>query len=235
LDAGAARAEWRHWNSIGSNIEGLKMKKLTAALLLSIAAIAAVSGSARAADLMMPMQPAPVMAAAAPSGGWDGLYIGGNVGYSWGNAAASPVSASINGFSAGVDAGDNFSLTDSIVAGVEGDISWNDETGTFTPGTATYRINWDGAVLGRLGYDGGPFMPYVEAGVGFANGTVSGISVTNTHTGYVLGAGVQFQLLDQITGNVEYRYANYGSATYVATPVALTDNQIRLGLDYHIR
>lgn len=212
------------------------MKKLTAALLLSIAAVAAVSGSAMAADLSMPMRPAPVMVAPAPSGGWDGLYVGGNVGYSWGTATASTNSASINGFSAGADIGYNFALTDSIVAGVEGDISWNDETGTFTSGPATYRINWDGAVLGRLGYDGGPFMPYVEAGVGFANGTVtSGTAYNATHTGYVLGAGVQVQLLDQITGNAEFRYANYGSATYSSTPVTLTDNQIRLGLDYHMR
>ena len=218
------------------------MKKLTATLLLSVAAIAAVSGSAMAADL--PMMAAPMAAAPAPSGGWDGLYIGGNVGYSWGTADSTSSSddATINGFSAGAQIGYNFSLSDNIVAGVEADISWNNESGNL--GTSTdenFRINWDGAVLARLGYDAGQFLPYVEAGVGFANATVNfdidggGDSFTNTHTGFVLGAGVQFQLADQLTGNVEYRYSNYGSASYDGESFALTDNSIRFGLDYHLK
>jgi outer membrane autotransporter protein len=218
------------------------MKKLTATLLLSVAVIAAVSGSAIATDLMTPAQPAPVMAA--PSVGWDGLYIGGNVGYSWGtatNSTSAAESENINGFSLGAEIGYNLALSDSIVAGVEGDLNWSNEGGNNASAGESFRINWDGAVLGRLGFDGGQFMPYVEAGVGFENGTqnFNTPSVSVSQTGYVLGAGVQFQLIDQLTGNVEYRYANYGTANFFygigPNPYTVIDSSIRFGLDYHLK
>lgn len=219
------------------------MKKLTATLLLSVAAIAAVSGSAMAADLMAPAA-APVVSAPA-STNWDGPYIGASVGYSWGSAEDTTNTngtANFSGVFAGIEAGYNFHLSDNIVLGIQGDINWsNEHADTFTSSTAeTFRINWDGAVVGRLGYDAGDFLPYVEAGVAFANATLTynGTDYSATQTGWTAGVGVQFKLADQLSANLEYRYSDYGTGGpyYSGTEqIHLTDNSIRIGLDYHLQ
>jgi outer membrane immunogenic protein len=221
------------------------MNKL-AILLLTGTALALFSGAALAADL--PMVSGPMTAAApAPSGGWDGLYLGASAGYSWGTATANfnnNAEATVSGGFVGGQIGYNFHLSDNILLGVEGDLNWSDETGSFANinfnnnGEAKYRINWDGSVRGRLGYDAGQFLPYLEAGVAFANATTTfndGTTESATHTGYTLGAGVEFKLADQLSANVEYRYSNYGTATYGSDKFSLTDNSVRIGLDYHLQ
>ena len=206
---------------------------LTGKLLLATATVAALSSGALAADLSMPMKPAPIMAPAA-STSWDGPYVGAKIGYGWGTLdAGAPIgSASTTGFLAGAQIGYNFHLSDAIVAGVEGDLDWSNETATLgaAPNNG-YRTNWDGAVLGRLGVDLNGILPYAEAGVAFANGTWGGN--TATHTGWTAGLGVQFQLADQLSADVQYRYSDYGSQTYGGTSAHLTDNVVSVGLNYH--
>ena len=57
------------------------MKRLVIGLLSAVA-LAAIS-SAQAAD--MPVKAMPATAPIAPVWSWTGFYVGGNVGYSWGN------------------------------------------------------------------------------------------------------------------------------------------------------
>ncbi|MDR3472734.1 MAG: porin family protein [Devosia sp.] len=211
--------------------------KMTGKLLLAAAAVAGFSGTAMAADLYVPpAQPAPVAQVPAATD-WDGPYIGASVGYGWGTASDSTVgdSASLTGFMVGGQVGYNFHLSNNIVAGVEGDLNWNDQTGTFGTSGNTYRINWDGSARGRLGVDLDGILPYVEAGVAFANATdsISGSDYSNTHTGWTAGAGVEFKVADPISVNVEYRYSDYGSQTYNGNSVALTDNTVKAGINYH--
>ena len=222
------------------------MKTLTN-LLLAGTAVALLSGGAMAADLYV----APAAAPMAPAvSAWDGAYIGASLGYSWGtfvDSIADGTGTPTGGFIGG-EVGYNFHLTDGIVVGIQGDLSWNNETtgvftGTSTTDTESARINWDGAVMGRLGFDAGAFLPYVEGGIGFANATLTDITTfppnenyTATHTGWVVGAGVQFALADRLSANIEYRYANYGTAIYESgsPAIALTDSSIRVGLDFHL-
>lgn len=203
-------------------------------IMLAGASLAVLTGGAFAADLQAPPAAAPYMAPAATTN-WDGPYVGASVGYGWGTASGSvPGSASLSGFTLGGQAGYNFHLAEAIVAGVEGDINWNDQQGNF-PG-ASYRINWDGSIRGRLGYDVNGFLPYVEAGIAFANATATPSgppASTATHTGWVAGAGVEFMLADNISANLEYRYADYGTQSYSGTNVSLTDSTVRVGLNYH--
>ena len=216
---------------------------LTGKLLIATAAVAAFSGSAMAADLYVP--PAAAAAPVATSTNWDGPYIGATLGYGWGTATATPaapapaVSQAIAGGLVGAQIGYNFHVADQFVLGIQGDIAWLNESGTSAAGDK-YQTNWSGALLARAGVDIDSVLPYVEAGVAFANASVTpgagpgaGVAVSNTHTGYLLGAGVEFMLADQLSANIEYRYNNYGSQTYAGVPVAITDNQIRLGLNYH--
>jgi outer membrane immunogenic protein len=197
---------------------------------LLVAGIAAttLSGTAMAADLYAPAGNPPLAPAAAD---WDGPYIGANLGYGWGTLTngTTGASAGTSGWSVGAQAGYNFHATDIIVLGAEGDINWSDETGTV--GGAAFRKNWDGSLRGRLGVDVDGIMPYAEAGIAFANGTIDPDSTT--HTGWTAGGGIEVKVADPVSLNAEYRYADYGSSNYGGTAYSLTDNSVRLGLNYH--
>ena len=202
-------------------------------------ALVALSGGAFAADLSRPVYSAPVaVQVSAPKTNWDGPYVGAHLGYGWGTVSSSlPISASPTGFLAGAQVGYNFHLTDGIVAGIQGDLSWDNASGTYSPAsTDQFRENWDGAVVGRLGADVGGLLPYIEAGVAFANATVTTTAPNNTfnatHTGWTAGVGVQFALADKLSADVEYRYSDYGSQTYGTGTDHFTDSTVRVGLNY---
>jgi outer membrane immunogenic protein len=199
--------------------------KLVVKLLIAASAVAVFSGSAMAADLYVPPKAAPMAPVASTN--WDGFYVGAHVGYGWESLATTPATTG-NGFSVGAQAGYNFHIADQLVAGIEGNIDWANETGTVAPNS--YTINWDGSVRGRLGVDMGQWLPYVEAGVAFANIADSTATTSpELRTGYTLGAGVEVMLADNLSANVEYRYSNYG----VGSGTAISDNAILLGLNYH--
>lgn len=197
----------------------------TGKILIAAAALAAFSGSAMAADLYVPPAAAPVAAPAATTN-WDGPYLGASVGYGWQTLNTTP-NVTGNGFLVGGQLGYNFHLSDNIVAGIEGNIDYNNATGTNAPNS--YAINWDGSVRGRLGVDVDTFLPYIEAGVAFANAEENGGSYA-VRTGWTAGAGIEFMIAPQVSANVEYRYADYGKGSGTND---LTDNSIRIGLNYH--
>lgn len=199
-------------------------------LLLAGMTVLALSGTGLAADLYAPAANPP-MAVAPAATDWSGPYIGANLGYGWGTltSGATGASAGTGGWSLGVQGGYNFNLSDVLVLGAEGDINWSDETGT--PGGVGFRKNWDGSLRGRLGVDIDGIMPYAEAGIAFASGTIGPDSAT--HTGWTAGGGVEVKVADPVSLNIEYRYADYGSTTYGGTGYSLTDNSARLGLNYH--
>jgi outer membrane immunogenic protein len=96
---------------------------------MAIAAVLLTAGSAQAADMAVKAMPvkAPVVD---PVWMWTGFYVGGNVGYSWsrwGNSGASTSNPSLNGALGGVQAGYNWQLNASWVAGLEGDIQGTGE------------------------------------------------------------------------------------------------------------
>ncbi|HTJ56015.1 MAG TPA: outer membrane protein [Devosiaceae bacterium] len=197
---------------------------MTGKILLAAATVAALSSGAMAADLSIPAQPAPVVSAPAATN-WDGPYIGATVGYGWSQLSDSNTAGfgtfNTNGWSLGAQLGYNFHLADQIVAGVQGNIDWNNYYNQFQDSS------WSGAIVGRLGVDVDSILPYVEAGVAFAN--INDGYTNGTRTGWTAGAGVEFMLASQISANVEYRYSDYGTQDNVRA----TDNAIRVGLNYH--
>ena len=208
------------------------MNTLKIAAALTLFALTPVAG--QAADLMVQPKPMTVAAAAATTN-WDGFYAGAQFGYGWGNLnyPSGGVSANLTGLAVGGQAGYNFHVSDNVVAGVEGDLRWNNQRGSF-PTAVTSQINWDGSVRGRVGLDLGQVMPYVDAGVAFANGTInSGPGYSANHVGWTAGVGVEYMLASNLSANVEYRYSDYGTQTYSGQQFALTDSSLRVGLNYH--
>jgi outer membrane immunogenic protein len=210
--------------------------KMTGKFLVAAIAAAGISGTAAAADLYVAPPAAPAAVAPAATD-WDGAYIGAHVGYGWGTVTpAGAASASSTGWLAGGQIGYNVHLSGTVVTGLEGDLDWTNESAILAAGDA-FRANWEGSVRGRVGVDLDGILPYAEAGIAFANATVTpaggGAPASATHTGWTAGGGVEFKLADQVSANVEYRYADYGSQPYAGTQTSFTDSTVRTGLNYH--
>jgi outer membrane immunogenic protein len=118
----------------------------------------------------------------------------------------------------------------------------------------TEKLDWFGTVRGRLGVLGGPNWLFYGTG-GLAYGgvdtdttlTVGALSAVNnfntTRTGWTAGAGIEGWFGQNWTAKLEYLYLDLGSFSNTFTglgvfsPVVLnthlTDNIVRVGVDYH--
>jgi len=142
---------------------------------VGVIALAAAMQPAMAADLPVKARPAPVVAAVY---GWEGFYIGGNFGYSWGRARtdldgtlrqqvfrtagpdlvfdSGPLAASFGQSSANVDGwigggqiGFNWQR-DRWVYGIEADIQASGEKGSSSASFTTPIVNFQGIVPGQV-------------------------------------------------------------------------------------
>jgi len=252
---------------------------LTATFAAAVCLASTLSGAfgpAVAADM-------PLKAPAAPLAfDWTGFYLGGHFGYAAGtsnwteNPIATPgpsVSGSLNLFQpfnpfdesgsyfAGVQAGYNRMLSNRVVLGVEGEVSFPSfpnlagisigGASTFvTPalGAETYSetVLHSGTLRGRIGYAPGAWLFYATAGFAWtydsltltqlANGTME--SAFHWRLGWAAGAGVEAPVAPHWTMKVEYLFTGYGTSG-VTFPAAgqqfVSDfalHQLRVGLNY---
>ncbi|CAN7619166.1 porin family protein [Devosia sp. LjRoot16] len=220
------------------------MNRFAIALLAGVAGVSVMS-SAFAADLIID-EPAPAVGIVSTTGNWDGVFIGAFAGAGWGtvtdeeNYFLNGVDAEtdLTGWQLGVNAGANFTVSEAIVAGIVGDIAWTDLNGD-VDADSSYNVDWAGSIRGRLGFDGGAFLPYVTAGVAFANATVTdgALEDTQTHIGWTVGAGVEFAVADNVSLDLQYRYTDYGSKDYElgAAPTesfGLTSHAVTAGVNF---
>ncbi|HEY4142269.1 MAG TPA: outer membrane protein [Pseudolabrys sp.] len=161
-------------------------------LLLTIGILSAgFAHTALAAD--MPLKAVPRIVE--PVSNWTGVYVGGNVGYSWGNfgatgAVVSPTGSqtyNVDGVIGGVQAGFNWQFNRNWLVGIEGDYQWSGEKDSnswlfpITLGDARsgftianeYKLPWFATARARLGYLPDPnWLVYATGGV--AVGKVTG-------------------------------------------------------------
>jgi len=203
------------------------MNRFVIALLSGVAGLALVSG-AQAADLIIDEPAAGVVEVA--GGNWDGLFVGAFVGGLGGTfeTDGAPVDWDVSGWLAGVNLGANFTVADGIVLGVVGDIAW---TNAENQDNAPFSVDWTGSLRGRLGFDGGAFLPYLTAGLAVAGGDINGTS--ETHVGWTAGAGVEFAVAENISVDLLYRYSDYGNVEYFpGAEYGLTAHAVTVGLNF---
>ena len=201
------------------------MNRFVIALLSGVAGLAVVSG-AQAADLIIDEPAAGVVEVA--GGNWDGLYVGAFVGGLGGTFEdESSDEIDVSGWLAGVNLGANFTVADGIVLGVVGDVAW---TNAENQDNEPFSIDWTGSLRGRLGFDGGAFLPYLTAGLAVAGAEVDGVN--ETHVGWTVGAGVEFAVADNISVDLLYRYSDYGTADYGFQEFGLTSHAVTVGLNF---
>jgi outer membrane immunogenic protein len=174
-----------------TNSGDISMKRILGGMVVA----AALSGSAFAADL--PPRSYAKAPALAPVSNWSGLYVGGNLGYGWGDGNTdvsflpTPLQFGVNnttlgarssGVIGGAQLGYNWQVG-SVVTGLEADIQGSDITGSAraTPtivGTAIpilfevlsseQKLSWFGTVRGRLGVTVTPdLLLYGTAGLAY--------------------------------------------------------------------
>jgi outer membrane immunogenic protein len=188
------------------------MKKL---LLATTAFVVLAAGSAGAAD----MRARPAYAPPPPAYSWNGWYIGGNIGYSWGNAkydsttsttalgvfqAGNAISESqkIDGVIGGVQTGYNYQFggwvwgweTDFQGSGQKGGSTFNGSLATLVgpvPLTVTtdHKLEWFGTARSRLGFLWGPTV-LVYGTAGIAYGQVKDSAALSVGAAPVTAAAI---------------------------------------------
>jgi outer membrane immunogenic protein len=203
---------------------------------LAAFAVAAMAGfsvpAAHAAD--MPVYEVPVVE---PSGFYAGIFAGGG----WGDSVISNIDPEVDGFTFGGLVGWEL-RRDGVVAGVEADITFANIDGVNNAAQTAADIQWLASLRGRLGFDAGSSVTlYGTGGLAFARmeATVAAMNPStdsSTLTGYVVGAGVEARLMENLSGRLEYLYYNFNQSDFVIGPAAQADlrvQTVRAALVYH--
>jgi outer membrane immunogenic protein len=170
------------------------------------------------------------------------------------------ISSSIddNGGVVGGTLGFNYQAN-AFVFGVEGDWDYSGiNTGTSSSicnnfGTCQTGNNWLATLRGRVGYAADRVLFFGTAGGVFGNAqtTLNGLETDHTQTGWTAGLGVEFAFADNWTAKVEYLYVDLGSTSVsqicstaactaanggaplpLTASASLTENLVRVGVNY---
>jgi len=200
------------------------------ALGASALALAGLSAPARAGDLYAP---GPLMVRPQLDFySWAGPYLGGNLGYDWGNVSNNPTRPS--GFVGGAQAGYNW-RNDRWVFGVEGDLQLTGADDTFAPWK--FSNPWFGTVRGRAGYSVANVLFYGTAGLAFGElrGQTFGLSESNTNVGWTAGVGAEVKFAPNWSAKIEYLYVDLDESSFDVTGLAngYRFGTVRAGVNYH--
>ena len=175
------------------------MKLLTGIVAATLTSVVALA-SANAADMYSgPAGPGGYKDGPAYVGvNWSGLYVGVNGGYGW---SANTDYLDPTGVFGGGQIGYNFQRGN-IVFGLETDFQgsgisdsgWGDKS----------SLDWFGSVRGRAGYAFDRALVYATGGFGYGQVTNNGFS--ETQTGWVVGAGVEYKITPVWSAKAEYQY-----------------------------
>ncbi|MEO8883545.1 MAG: outer membrane beta-barrel protein [Devosia sp.] len=200
-------------------------------LLGAVVAALLSSTGVMAADLAMPA--AAVLAPVPAANDWTGFYLGvfGGLGASshdFGIVTPGPTAnatISGNGGFGGIQGGYNFDLGGAVL-GVSADLALANIGASVNvtgigPGSinASSTIDYFGTVQGRVGLPVDNLLIYAHGGYAYAHEkqTVTGlgpaINFDQGHSGYVIGAGIDYAINQNLSLETEYSYYGLGSAT----------------------
>jgi|688.fasta_scaffold318923_2 outer membrane immunogenic protein len=147
-----------------------------------------------------------------------------------------------NGMIAGVQAGADWQLNDTFVFGITGDVAYGDigedssvilgaggvpytGTGPFNRIDMSTDVNYTATLRARAGYAFGSNLVYATGGMNILNHTGSSYvrlngleahgSTTQSHVGWVIGAGIERQITEKMSVGALYLYSNSGDDRYV--------------------
>ena len=180
----------------------------------------------------------------APPFSWTGFYVGGNIGGAWGRRTVTDslfglsLNNSVNNngaFIGGGQLGYNYQFGN-FVLGIEGDFDGVANTNTAAngvvgPGIGTILLTsnnrWITTLAARVGVANNTWLFYGKAGGGWVGSdkftitnTATGASITgsntDTNSGWLVGAGIEWALAPNWSVKIEYDYLGLNSQTFTA-------------------
>jgi outer membrane immunogenic protein len=219
-------------------------------MFMAAAGLMAAVSVAQAAGLPLKAPIAPV-----DPHNWTAFYIGGFIGGTWadGNFCPSPGATllgscndfKVNGVVGGGYIGADYELPNRIVLGARLSAPVGSITGTqsaplgFGPPGTTISAKFKYALIGTgtVGYDFGPWMPFIGAGVALANVDatvttpfVSG-SASQTQTGVNFLTGLKFAYTRNWAFGIQYNHMEFERVTYNFSGLAVSSFPVRLHED----
>jgi high affinity Mn2+ porin len=222
--------------------------------LACIALALLAADPARAADLAILKPSSPPSPAATLD--WSGAYVGAHFGLGLGrfdiDAAAAPgerlefSGSKLKGWVGGFHGGYNLQFPDRVVLGLEAGLSFTgvsrgvDVTEVFEHERSSFETNVDFVAMlrGRIGYAYGPWLPYLTGGLALGRNKIDvdyegvPLSQSRVHLGATLGAGVEFPVVGNWTGRIEYNYFSFSPETY---GTLFLDDEARRGVRFDPR
>jgi outer membrane immunogenic protein len=213
-------------------------------VLLSTVALAALTGSALAADLPS-RKAAPAYIAPVSAYSWTGFYVGIEGGADFLNTGFTPTTGAArlsNNRTAGLVGGVvgyNYEFPNRFVLGLEGDAGG--VLGARRSFASNFYYNDDSYyadIRGRVGYAVAErALLYVAGGVAFGDnktGFVNGFSYSKDAVGWTIGAGLDYAFTNNLIGRVEYRYTDLGryTTTAIGGRTYQDSNAVLVGLLY---
>ena len=174
---------------------------------------------------------------------WTGLYVGAHVGYGWSDVDWSEAGGFSgthdgDGWVAGGQIGYNFQ-TGRFVYGVEADISSSGIDGGND--CCGHSVDWLASVRARAGITGfdNRTLFYVTGGAAWADVEYSSIGDhSDTHFGWVAGAGIEHAFTPNMTARIEYLYYGFDEINAPIAPgggpasIDPSTQVVRFGLNY---
>lgn len=214
-------------------------------LILGGAALLAVcmSAPAHAADMAVKAPPA---AAEPPPYNWSGLYIGANFGGAWSNGALNiPGNNPYGGLSEFIGGGQvGYNVqAGHFLFGVEGDLDGTafGHPALPSPTLGSVSQRWIATAAGRFGIAEDLWLVYGKLGGGWVHSDTAvnfagqSFSGSNTSSGWLAGAGLEYGFKPHWTLRLEYDYlALAGWTSPTVPPIALNHDlqMVTAGISY---
>lgn len=206
------------------------MKRVFAAAVLAIAAMSStvMSSVANAADIgSYDRAPARVSVY-----NWQGLYLGGNLGYQWGKVTNSSINPS--GFMGGLQLGYNWQ-TGQLVYGIETDIGFSGADDSAS--SIKFTNPWLGTTRARGGFTFNNVFIFGTAGLAYGGlraETPAGGTESKSLGGWTAGVGMEIGLTPAWSVKGEYLYVDLAGRGYVITGASngLETSILRFGANY---
>ncbi len=183
------------------------------------------------------------VALAAPAARAQGLppgaadFSGAEVGLNLGAGMGANGQVNTSGMAAGFNAGYNLQ-NGPIVGGLAGDALFGDISGG-SSNQSSYSYSSLSSARVHAGYAMGPLLLFGSLGGALATSkqTTPGGFSDKYLGGYVLGVGVEYAVMRNVSLRAEFSHYDFGNATYYAPPtpttVSATQNLITLGIAAH--